>query len=110
MKKGMARSVKLVVLEYILAGIMHKTSVSPSPTKKITAVKPMETAMGSPIIIKKIKTPKMAKVIMAFSLCSHVYFIDAPRPSFRKRGAGGFENYLLHQIDLISFLHPQRTS
>jgi hypothetical protein len=28
----------------------------------------METAMGSPIIIKKIRTPKMAKVIMGFPL------------------------------------------
>jgi hypothetical protein len=66
MKKGMARRVKPVVLEYILAGIMHKTSVSPSATKKITAVKPMETAMGSPTIMKNIRTPNMAKVIMAF--------------------------------------------
>jgi hypothetical protein len=41
MKKGMARRVKLVVLEYILAGSMHKTLVSPSTTKKITAVNPM---------------------------------------------------------------------
>jgi hypothetical protein len=41
MKKGMARRVKLVVLEYILAGSMHKTLGSPSTTKKITAVNPM---------------------------------------------------------------------
>jgi hypothetical protein len=74
MKKGMARRVKPVVLEYILAGIMHKTSVSPSATKKITAVKPMETAMGSPTIMKNIRTPNMAKVIMAFPSTSS--FID----------------------------------
>jgi hypothetical protein len=66
MKKGMARRVKLVVLEYILAGIMHKTLVSPSATKKITAVKPMDTAMGSPTIMKNIRTPNIAKVIMGF--------------------------------------------
>jgi hypothetical protein len=67
MKKGMARRVKLVVLEYILAGTMHKTLVSPSATKKMTAVKPMAMAMGSPIMMKNINTPKMAAVIMAFS-------------------------------------------
>jgi len=66
MKNGIARRGNPVVLEYILAGIIHKTSISPRTTKKITAVKPMETAIGSPTIIKKIKTPKMAKVIMAF--------------------------------------------
>jgi hypothetical protein len=66
MKKGMARRVKLVVLEYILAGIMHKTSPSPKATKKITAVKPMEIAIGSPIMIKNTNTPKMAAVIMVF--------------------------------------------
>jgi hypothetical protein len=76
MKNGMARRGKPVVLEYILAGTIHRTSISPNTTKKITAVKPMETAMGSPIIIKKIKTPKMAKVIMAFPSYLHVYFID----------------------------------
>jgi hypothetical protein len=65
-KNGIARRGKPVVLEYILAGIIHKTSISPRTTKKITAVKPMETAIGSPTIIRKIKTPKMAKVIMAF--------------------------------------------
>jgi hypothetical protein len=67
MKKGMARRVKPVVLEYILAGSMHKTLVSPSTTKKITAVKPMEKAIGSPIKIRNINTPKMAAVIMAIS-------------------------------------------
>jgi hypothetical protein len=66
-KNGIARRGNPVVLEYILAGTMHRTSISPRTTKKITAVKPMETAIGSPTIIKKIKTPKMAKVIMAFS-------------------------------------------
>jgi hypothetical protein len=76
MKNGMARRGKPVVLEYILAGIIHKTSISPRTRKKIAAVKPMETAIGSPTIIKKIKTPKMAKVIMAFPLYFHVYFID----------------------------------
>jgi len=68
MKKGIARRVKLVVLEYILAGIIHKTSISPKATKKITAVKPMETAMGRPIMIKNINTPKMAAVIMTVPL------------------------------------------
>jgi hypothetical protein len=66
MKKGMARRVKLVVLEYILAGSMHKTLGSPSTTKKITAVNPMAKAIGSPIIISNINTPKMAAVIMVF--------------------------------------------
>jgi hypothetical protein len=65
-KKGMARRGKPVVLEYILAGIMHRTSISPRTTKKMTAVKPMDTAMGSPIIIKNNKTPKMAAVITGF--------------------------------------------
>jgi hypothetical protein len=86
MKKGMARRVKLVVLEYILAGIMHKTLVSPSATKKMTAVKPMATAMGSPIMIKNIKTPKMANVIMVFSLYFHVYIInESPSPLYQSR-------------------------
>jgi len=67
MKKGMARRVKPVVLEYILAGSMHKTLVSPSTIKKITAVKPMAKAIGSPIKIRNINTPKMAAVIMAIS-------------------------------------------
>jgi hypothetical protein len=67
-KKGIARRGNPVVLEYILAGTMHRTSISPSATKKMTAVKPMETAMGSPTMIKKSSTPKIAAVIMAFSL------------------------------------------
>jgi hypothetical protein len=67
MKNGIARRGKPVVLEYILAGIMHRTSISPRTTKKIAAVKPMEIAIGRPTIIKKIKVPKMAKVIMVFS-------------------------------------------
>jgi hypothetical protein len=66
MKKGMARRGKPVVLEYILAGIILKVSISPNTTKKITAVKPIETAMGSPIIIRNTNTPKMAAVIMTF--------------------------------------------
>jgi hypothetical protein len=64
-KKGMASRGKPVVLEYILAGSIHKTSISPRATKKIAAVKPIETAIGSPIIIKNNKTPKMAAVIVA---------------------------------------------
>jgi glycine/serine hydroxymethyltransferase len=77
MKKGMARRVKLVVLEYILAGTMHKTLVSPSTIKKITAVNPIAKAIGSPIIISNINTPKMAAVIMAFpSQTSFNYLID----------------------------------
>jgi hypothetical protein len=67
MKNGMARRGKPVVLEYILAGIIHKTSISPSITKKIDAVKPMETAIGSPIMMKNSSTPKIAAVIIAFS-------------------------------------------
>jgi hypothetical protein len=67
MKKGMARRVKPVVLEYILAGSMHKTLVSPKTTKKITAVKPMAKAIGSPIKIRNINTPTMAAVIMTIS-------------------------------------------
>jgi hypothetical protein len=80
MKNGMARRGKPVVLEYILAGIMHRTSISPSTTKKMAAVNPMETAMGSPIIIKKIKTPKMAKVIMAFPSASTCVSLTNPPP------------------------------
>jgi hypothetical protein len=69
--------VKLVVLEYILAGSMHKTLGSPSTTKKITAVNPMAKAIGSPIIISNINTPKMAAVIMLFrSQTSYCYLID----------------------------------
>jgi len=67
MKNGMARRGKPVVLEYILAGIIQRTSISPRTTKKITAVNPMETAMGNPTIMKNIRTPNIAKVIMAFS-------------------------------------------
>jgi hypothetical protein len=76
-KNGMARRGKPVVLEYILAGTIHKTSISPKTTKKITAVKPIETAMGSPIMIKNNNTPKMAAVIMGFpSQTSFNYLID----------------------------------
>jgi len=97
MKNGIARRGNPVVLEYILAGIIHKTSISPRTTKKITAVKPMETAMGSPIMMKNNSTPKIAAVIMAFSLYFHVYFIDEfpPRPPSAKsvrletEGGGG---------------------
>jgi hypothetical protein len=46
---------------------MHKTLVSPRTTKKITAVNPMAKAIGSPIKIRNINTPKMAAVIMAIS-------------------------------------------
>jgi len=59
-----------VVLEYILAGIMERVSISPRTTKKITAVSPMETAMGKPIMIKPTSTIKMAAVIMDFSSLS----------------------------------------
>jgi hypothetical protein len=105
MKNGMARRGNPVVLEYILAGIIHRTSISPRTTKKIAAVKPMETAMGSPIIIKKIKVPKMAKVIMPFSLYFRVYFIDEiPPPPFSKEGLGGFKHYFLHNTDYYFFL------
>jgi hypothetical protein len=65
MKNGMARRVKLVVLEYILAGSMHKTLDSPSTIKKITAVSPMAKAIGSPIMMNNINTAKMAAVIIA---------------------------------------------
>jgi hypothetical protein len=54
-----------VVLEYILAGIIVRTFVSPSTKKKITAVKPMQTAMGSPVMIRNTRTAKIAAVIMA---------------------------------------------
>ena len=64
MKKGIASSVKLVVPEYMRAGSISRTSVCPSPTKKITAVKPMQTAMGSPSKMKRKSTAKMAAVIM----------------------------------------------
>ncbi len=64
MKKGMARRGKPVVLEYILAGIMDRVSISPSTTKKITAVSPMETAMGRPIMIRPTSTAKIAAVII----------------------------------------------
>jgi len=64
MKKGIARRVKPVVLEYILCGIMIITSISPKTMKKIEAVRPMQTATGSPIIIKNSKTAKMAAVII----------------------------------------------
>jgi hypothetical protein len=50
----------------------------------------METAMGSPTIIKKIKTPKMAKVIMAFPSYFHVYLINESPPALLfLRGARG---------------------
>jgi hypothetical protein len=65
MKKGMARRVKPVVPEYILAGTINRTSASPSNTKKITEVKAIQTAMGNPTMIKKTKTAKIAAVIMA---------------------------------------------
>jgi hypothetical protein len=87
-KKGMARRVKLVVLEYILAGIMHKTSVSPKATKKITAVKPMEIAMGSPIMIKNNNTPKMAAVIMVFSFCHKKLQLTLPLDACLPVGRG----------------------
>jgi hypothetical protein len=75
MKNGMARRGNPVVLEYILAGIIHRTSISPRTTKKIAAVKPMETAIGSPIMMKNSSTPKIAAVIMAFSLYFRIYLI-----------------------------------
>jgi hypothetical protein len=53
---------------------MHKTLVSPRTTKKIAAVSPMAKAIGSPIIISNIKTPKMAAVIIALS--SHISMND----------------------------------
>jgi hypothetical protein len=54
-----------VVLEYILAGTINRTSTSPSTTKKMTEVKAIQTAMGNPIMIKKTRTAKIAPVIMA---------------------------------------------
>jgi hypothetical protein len=66
MKKGMARRANPVVLEYIRAGTISKRSACPSTTKKITDVKPMETAMGSPNNIRKTRTEKIRAVIMAF--------------------------------------------
>jgi hypothetical protein len=101
------------VLEYILAGIIHNTSISPNTTKKIAAVKPMATAIGSPIIIRKIKTPKMAAVIMAFSSpTSYRYLIDdSPLPSFNKGGRGEFGNgFYKFSIDLTSFSPDLHTS
>jgi hypothetical protein len=64
MKKGMARRVKLVVLEYILAGTMASTSISPRATKKKTDVNPMETAMGSPSMMSPTRTKKISAVSM----------------------------------------------
>ncbi len=60
MKKGIARRVKLVVLEYIRAGTIKKRSGCPSTTKKMTAVSPMATTMGRPSMIRLTSTAKMA--------------------------------------------------
>jgi hypothetical protein len=65
MKKGIARRVNPVVLEYILAGTIKRTSTSPSTTKKMTEVKAIQTEMGNPTMIKKTRTAKIAAVIMA---------------------------------------------
>src|SRR4030042_2583077 len=103
MKKGMARRVKAVVLEYILAGSMHKTLVSPSTIKKITAVNPMAKAIGSPIKIRNINTPKMAAVIMAISFQISV---DGP-PAFvklLKKQAGAMK---VHHTRLFILQRPR---
>jgi hypothetical protein len=65
MKKGIARRVKLVVLEYIRAGTMRRRSACPSTRKKIIAVRPMATTMGRPTMICPTRTAKMASVIIA---------------------------------------------
>ena len=72
-----------MVLEYILAGTMVKTSVSPRATKKNTAVKPMETAMGSPSMIKPTRTKKISAVSIVlpspggyFFLASSINFMN----------------------------------
>ncbi len=84
MKKGIASSVKLVVPEYMRAGSMSRTSVCPSPTKKITAVKPMQSAMGSPIRMKRKSTAKMAAVIMGLVSVLADYFFRASSTNFKK--------------------------
>ena len=48
MKKGIASRVNPVVLEYILAGTINRCSGSPRMTKKMAAVKPIETTIGTP--------------------------------------------------------------
>jgi hypothetical protein len=75
------------VLEYILAGTMHKTLVSPSATKKITAVNPMAKAIGSPIIISNTRTPNIRAVIIAFpSTSTLISLTKPPSPPFFKGG------------------------
>jgi hypothetical protein len=68
MKKGMARRANPVVLEYIRAGTIRRRSDCPRIMKKITEVKPMETAMGCPKIIRTTRTVKINAVIMACGL------------------------------------------
>ncbi len=51
-------------LEYIRAGSMSRVSISPSTTKKIAAVSPMQRAMGNPSMIRTSRTAKMASVII----------------------------------------------
>jgi hypothetical protein len=104
--------------------------------KKITAVKPMAKAIGSPIMIRNISTPKMAAVIMAISFQIPV---DGPLRFLKllKIQAGVMEVYytrlfiLLQQpsladhrgikveatrcpccnrVDVTSFWHPRHTS
>ena len=74
MKKGMARRGKPVVLEYMRAGSIMSMSVWPNRMKKTTAVRPMETAMGSPSMIRPMRTAKMAAVIMIDFFFSGYFF------------------------------------
>jgi hypothetical protein len=106
--------VKLVVLEYILAGSMHKTLVSPSTTKKITAVNPMAKAIGSPIIISDINTPKMAAVIMLFRSQTPLNDLIDYKKTFKEQ-AGELKKFYTRLFflwcrDPISFSHPQQIS
>jgi len=67
----MARRVKPVVLEYILAGSMHKTLVSPSTIKKNHRRQTHGKGDRKPMMIRNINTPKMAAV-------HHGHFLSNP--------------------------------
>jgi hypothetical protein len=62
MKKGMARSVKLVVEAYILWGSMVKSEPLPRPTKNPMAVRAIATAIGTLIIMSTNSTRKIINV------------------------------------------------
>jgi len=68
MKKGMARSVKLVVPAYIRCGTMLRRAVFPRVRKLRMAVRPMLTAMGSPRSMRTTSVPKTASVPMPLPL------------------------------------------